>query len=470
MMKDEQWIPVSKNEEIEVEVIGFGSAGEGIAKVEGYTLFIKGGVPGDCLLVRVIKIKKRHGYAKLLRVLSESSKRKQPTCPAGQACGGCTLDHVAYDYQLFYKQQMIEEAFLRIGHFQKEELVPVILPIIGMDAPYAYRNKVQFPIRPRIGDSQPAIGFFAPGSHRLIERTDCQLQLPTVDQLAKQLQSLLIEYQVSAYDEKRGRGMARHCVIRYSAKQQQYHLMLVVNADYLSNCVRQVLIKLYQQNSNLAGVSVNYQTAQNNVIVGRQTKMVAGNQYLIDRIALEEISFDFRLSPTSFYQVNMYQTGPLYQTVLDLAKLTKDELVFDLYCGIGTISLFLASQAQAVYGIEVVAAAIDDAKQNAELNGCENAFFRVGQVERELEHLVVQGRQPDCVVVDPPRKGLASSVIDTLNQIQPSRIVYVSCNPATQARDCRLLVDGGGYQLKALRGVDMFGMGVHVETVALLSK
>ena len=464
-------VPVIKNQEIEMTIRDISAEGDGIGQFEGYTLFVPKALPGEVIRAKVLKAGSHFGYAKAEKILEVSPIRQEEDCPAGKLCGGCTLQHVKYEETLHLKRKQIQDCLERIGGFAGIE----VKPVLGMTHPMNYRNKVQYPIRQgKEGETQ--IGFFAPHSHRIIEAPTCCQQDPQTDTFLQAIRRMMETYKIPAYQEESGKGMLRHCVIRKSALHKTFHLTFVINAKTLLPHVKQAILNTFANDPNVSGVSINFHIEKNNVIMGRKTESLLGEPYVEDSIG----KFVFHISPNSFFQVNSVMTEVLYQTALEYAGLTGEERVFDLYCGIGTISLFLAEQAKEVIGIEIVPEAIHDAKENAKRNNIHNVEFYVGKAEEVFPKLYAAGRAADVLVVDPPRKGLEEAVIGTILAMRPKRIVYVSCNPATLARDVKRLTASDdkeqaeqaktAYRLEKVQGVDMFARGGHVEVVALLQR
>lgn len=456
--------PVKKNQEIELTIRDISTEGNGIGTYQAYTLFVPKALPDEVVRAKVLKVGTSFGYAKVEEILRPSPIRQEEDCPAGSLCGGCTLQHVQYPASLDLKRKHIQDCLERIGGFSQIR----VQATLGMKDPYHYRNKVQYPIR-QGKDGQIQIGFFAPNSHRIIEGPTCCQQDEWIGEILRQIRQMMEKWQLSPYCEEKHRGLVRHCVIRKSNQHGTFHISLVINAKQVPAPLGEGIVETFGQNPKIAGVSLNFHDQKNNVIMGRETIPVLGSLYIEDSIG----KFSFQISPNSFFQVNSVMTEVLYQKALEYANLSGQERVFDLYCGIGTISSFLAERAKEVIGVELVPQAIADAKENARRNGIGNADFYVGKAEEVLPKLYGQGKVADVVVVDPPRKGLEPVVIQTIRQIKPDRLVYVSCNPATLARDLRLLVgtdqDDIRYQVKEVQGVDMFARGGHVETVALLT-
>lgn len=505
-----------KNELVTVEITDIGTDGEGIGRADGYTLFVKGAVCGDVVMARVLKAKKTYGYAKIERLLTPSPDRAEPVCPVAGRCGGCQLAQMSYAAQLAFKENKVRACLERIGGISSakgREMVegndvPGFLPILGMESPAAYRNKAQFPVG-RDKDGHIVTGFYATHSHVIIPCEFCGIQNPVNEVICKTVCSHMEKYQIAPYDEAAHTGLVRHILTRVGAATGEVLVCLVLNgrelpkaeelAERLKAAVEgfdaarkkdrpgslpQSQPHLDSDDSDacgkngagigtrtaltLKGVCFNVNCKKTNVILGEEILPVWGDTYLTDYIG----AVSYRISPLSFYQVNPEQTKVLYEKVLEFAGLTGRETVWDLYCGIGTISLFLAASAKQVYGVEIVSQAIDDAKENALQNGIKNAEFFVGAAEDVLPAKYRESggsMRADIIVVDPPRKGCEESLLDTIAAMGPERIVYVSCDPATLARDVKYL-GGKGYGLVKVQPIDMFPFTVHVETVILLTR
>ena len=453
-----------KNDLVTVRIEDMGQNGEGIGKADGYTLFVKDTVIGDVIRAKVIKAKKNYGYGRLMEILTPSENRVEPRCPVARQCGGCQLQMLDYREQLRYKENKVKNDLQRIGGFEN----PPMEPIIGMEDPWRYRNKAQFPIGyDREGNL--VAGFYAGRTHTIIPCKDCLLGAPENRPVLEGVLDWMRENRIPAYDEADGRGLVRHVLVRRGFSTGEMIVCLVINGAELPAPER--LVSRLKKIKGMAGITFSSNTARTNVILGDNVSTVWGRPYITDCIG----PVKYRISPLSVYQVNPVQTKRLYETALEFAGLTGSETVWDLYCGIGTISLFLARQAGKVYGVEIVPQAIEDARRNAAENGIENAEFYVGKAEEVLPGYYARYEQKhgekahaDVIVVDPPRKGCEESLLETMVQMQPERIVYVSCDPATLARDLKYLC-GRGYELRRVRPADMFSMTVHVETVVLLS-
>ena len=448
-----------KNDILTVTIEDMGHDGEGIGKADGYTLFVKDAVIGDVIEAKIMKVKKNYAYARLMRILEPSPHRVEPVCPMARPCGGCQLQMMDYQEQLRFKQKKIEDNLRRIGGFEQ---IPME-PILGMEQPFRYRNKAQFPVGTD-KEGNLVTGFYAGRTHDIINNRNCYLGVEENRQVLDVVLGWMEEYGVPAYDEKTGTGLVRHILIRYGFKTGEMMVCLVINGERVPK--QEALVERLREISGMTSITTSTNQERTNVIMGSKIRTLWGTPYISDYIG----EVKYQISPLSFYQVNPVQTEKLYGTALEYAGLDGNETVWDLYCGIGTISLFLAQKAKKVYGVEIVPAAIEDARRNAELNGITNAEFFVGKAEEVLPEMYAKGEaRADVIVVDPPRKGCDAALLETVVKMQPERIVYVSCDSATLARDLKWLC-AEGYELKRVRGVDMFPMTGHVETVVLLSK
>ena len=447
-----------KNDVLTVKIEDMGHDGEGIGKCEGYTLFVKDTVIGDLAEVKVIKAKKNYGYARLMRLIEPSAHRVEPVCPVARPCGGCQLQMLDYEEQLRFKEKKIAGNLQRIGGMTE---IPME-PIVGMENPFRYRNKAQFPIG-QDRNGKLITGFYAGRTHQIMENRNCYLGVEQNEEILNRILAWMEENGVPAYNEETGKGLVRHVLIRFGFMTKEIMVCLVVNGKKLP--AEEKLIKSLTELEGMTSITLSANRERTNVIMGKEIRCLWGQGYITDYIG----TVKYRISPLSFYQVNPAQTEKLYGLALEYAGLTGNETVWDLYCGIGTISLFLAQKAKQVYGVEIVPAAIEDAKRNATLNHITNAEFFVGKAEEVLpEKYEKEGIYADVIVVDPPRKGCEESVLATMVKMQPKRIVYVSCDSATLARDLKYL-RGEGYEVKKVQGVDQFPHTVHVETVVLLS-
>lgn len=446
-----------KNDLLTVVIEDMGHDGEGIGKAEGYTLFIKDAVIGDTVEVKIMKAKKNYGYARLMRVLNPSPYRVEPKCPCARACGGCQLQFLSYEKQLEFKKNKVKGNLERIGGFGQVEIEKVI----GMEKPWRYRNKAQFPVG-KNKDGEIITGFYAGRTHSIIPNRNCYLGAEVNEEILNQVIAYMTDNHVEPYEEAGGKGLVRHILIRNGFKTGEIMVCIIANGRTLPKVNN--LIERLQTIPGMTSISLNVNTKRNNVILGDEVITLWGQETISDYIG----DIKFEISPLSFYQVNPVQTEKLYGTALEYAGLTGKETVWDLYCGIGTISLFLAQKAKQVYGVEIVPPAIEDAKRNARRNGIENAEFYVGKAEEVLpQKYEEEGIRADVIVVDPPRKGCEPEVLDTMLHMKPERIVYVSCDSATLARDLKILCEKE-YQIEKVAVCDMFGNSVHVETVCKL--
>ncbi len=443
-----------KNDEIIVTIERFGGEA-GIAHLDGMTLFVQGALPGETVAARAQKVKSTHAFLKTLRVLSPAAGRAEPPCPHYEKCGGCVCQHMTYETSLQMKREVVQDAMRRIGGLDVE-----VQPVLGMDDPWHYRNKTTLPIGGEKG--QPKIGFFAPRSHRIIDIEKCLIARPESDAAAAVLRKWMEKFLVEPYNEETHRGLVRHMMTRVSRAGQ---VMAVVIATGPLPHERELTAMLRAGVPGLCSLYLNVNRRNDNVILGSESHLIWGEPRLNDTLC----GLQYALSPQSFFQVNPTQTEKLYQTALDFAELTGNELVADLYCGAGTISLLLAKRAKHVVGIEIVPQAIRDAEENARVNGVSNAEFHAAAAEELLPQLVAQGLRPNVIVLDPPRKGCEEPVLRAIAEASPRRVVYVSCDPATLARDAKLL-SALGYRPDACQPVDMFCQTGSVETVCLLSK
>ena len=450
---------MKKDDLIELTIEDLGVDGEGIGKVDGMAIFVKDAVPGDRVQAKVMKMKKSYGYARLMQVLDPSPERTESRCAFARQCGGCQLQAMTYEAQLDFKAKKVWNHLIRIGG-----LTDLAKPeIIGMDDPWRYRNKAQFPFGTD-KEGNPVTGFYAARSHNIIPCTECWLGVEENKVILEKILDHLKTYHISTYDEVSGKGLLRHVLIRKGFTTGEVMVCLILNGRTMPKLTE--LVDSLREVPGMTSITINVNTKNTNVIMGTEMIFVWGQDYITDCIG----NIKYQISQLSFYQVNPVQTKKLYETALEYADLKGNETVWDLYCGIGTISLFLAQKAGKVYGVEIVPQAIHDARQNAKLNGIENAEFFVGKAEEVLpEKYEKEGIYADVIVVDPPRKGCDTAALETMVKMKPERIVYVSCDSATLARDVKWLGERG-YEVKKVKACDMFPGTVHVETVCLLSK
>ena len=461
---------IQKNQIFTVKITDMGTDGEGIGHLEdsdalsgnGYTLFVKDAVLGDTVRAKVVKPKKGYAFARLEEVLEPSPDRVEPVCAYARQCGGCQLQAVSYEKQLAFKDRKVKNNLIRIGGFAPDFVEEIMEEPVGMEHPFHYRNKAQFPVG-MDKNGRLIAGFYAGRTHTIIENRDCALGVAENKIVLDIVLDFCTEKKIPAYDETTGKGLLRHVLIRKGFSTGQIMVCLILNGSSFA-AEQELADRLFEKVSGMTSFSVNSNTERTNVIMGRKTRTIRGKDRIEDTIG----GLVFTISPQSFYQVNPVQTENIYSQALSYAGLTGNETVWDLYCGIGTISLFLARQAKQVYGVEIVPQAIDDARQNAVRNGIDNAKFYVGKAEEVLPHLYeTEGIFADVIVVDPPRKGCDEECLNTILKMRPKRLVYVSCDSATLARDLKYLCSQG-YELKCGRAFDNFPMGGHVETVCLL--
>ena len=521
---------MKKNDIFELEITDMGTDGEGIGHYDGMTFFVKDALIGDVITARVTKLKKNYGYARVEEIKTPSTFRIEPKCALHKRCGGCQIQALSYEKQLEFKNDKVRNNLMRIGGFSEDELSAKMAPPVGIDDPYRYRNKAQFPVG-RDKDGNIITGFYASRSHNIIPVDDCMLGVPVNKEILDIIKAWMNEYGIEPYDEVSRIGLVRHVLIRYGFTSKQIMVCLVINGDGLDlkrrvenvnvSCVASgkitdkrdrdrascnatdTLCERLSKIDGMTSISYNINKENTNVILGKKTVCIWGKPYIEDTIHLlsypdftpQGTGITYQISPQSFYQVNPKQTEKLYSTALEFAGLTGKESVWDLYCGIGTISLFLSQRAKKVYGVEIVPQAIDDAKNNAKINGITNAEFFVGKAEEVLPEFYADAKKnitkgseaikpevpaakytdeadmltPDVIVVDPPRKGCDEKCLDTMLKMEPQRIVYVSCDSATLARDLKILCEEK-YELVKWQAFDQFSHTGHVETVCLLSK
>ena len=520
---------MKKNDIFELEITDMGTDGEGIGHYDGMTFFVKDALIGDVITARVTKLKKNYGYARVEEIKTPSTFRIEPKCALHKRCGGCQIQALSYEKQLEFKNDKVRNNLMRIGGFSEDELSAKMAPPVGIDDPYRYRNKAQFPVG-RDKDGNIITGFYASRSHNIIPVDDCMLGVPVNKEILDIIKAWMNEYGIEPYDEVSRTGLVRHVLIRYGFTSKQIMVCLVINGDGLDSKRRvenvnvscadsgkitdkrdrdrasynatDTLCERLSKIDGMTSISYNINKENTNVILGKKTVCIWGRSYIEDTIHLlsypdftpQGTGITYQISPQSFYQVNPKQTEKLYSTALEFAGLTGKESVWDLYCGIGTISLFLSQRAKKVYGVEIVPQAIDDAKNNAKINGITNAEFFVGKAEEVLPEFYADAKKnitkgseaikpevpaakytdeadmltPDVIVVDPPRKGCDEKCLGTMLKMEPQRIVYVSCDSATLARDLKILCEEK-YELVKWQAFDQFSHTGHIETIVKLS-
>lgn len=451
-------VPIKKNDQIEVYFEDLTHDGSGVAKVDGYPLFVRNALPGEKGTIKVTKLNKGYGFGRLLTIDEKSSERMEPACPIYSGCGGCQLQHLSYEGQLKAKEKQVRDVLERIGKLENV----TVHPVLGMKDPWRYRNKAQVPI----GEQEGGLvgGFYKRRTHEIIDMDACLIQQQENDDVLQIVKDICGKYGIRAYNEKTHKGILRHVMIRTGNNTGEIMVVLITRTQDLPNR-KKIVDEIVAAVPHIKSIVQNVNTRRTNVIFGNETKVIWGEEFIYDTIG----KIKFAISARSFYQVNPKQTKVLYDQALAYAGLTGEETVIDAYCGIGTISLFLAQKAKKVYGVEIVPEAIDDARRNAQINGMTNVEFGVGEAEKVIPNWYKEGIKADVLVVDPPRKGCDESLLQTIIDMKPKKVVYVSCNPATLARDLRILEDGG-YQTIEVQPVDMFPQTVHVELVALMSR
>lgn len=446
--------PVQKNEYIELTFSDLTHEGDGVGKINGFPIFVPYGLPGERAKVKIVKVKKNLAYGRLIELYEKSDDRVEPPCEVFYQCGGCQIQHMTYERQLEMKRKQVQDVMNKIAHMPD---VPVH-PTIGMDEPWSYRNKAQMPVAMK--DGRVLTGFYQKRSHNIIQMDTCPVQNKANDRILREMRGIIEDLQIEPYDEIKHKGVIRHIVVRSGYHTGEIMVVVVTNTKELPK-KGELIDRIRELDSNIVGIVHNINPKRTNVIMGQESKLIWGKDVIIDKIG----DLEFEISAHSFFQVNPEQTEKLYEQTLKYAQLTGKETVIDAYCGIGSISLFLAQHAKKVYGVEVVPQAIDNAKENAKRNGLTNVEFYVGEAEKVMPWWRAQGLRPDVIVVDPPRKGCDEALLRAMIEMEPERIVYVSCNPSTLARDLRILAEGG-YETKEIQPIDMFPQSSHVECIS----
>ncbi|MCC3358813.1 23S rRNA (uracil(1939)-C(5))-methyltransferase RlmD [Bacillus sp. REN16] len=448
--------PVEKNTYYDVTFEDLTHDGAGVAKIEGFPIFVPNGLPDEKAKIKITKVQKSYGYGRIIELFEKSKYRVEAPCPIYKECGGCQLQHLSYEGQLASKQKQVQQVLARIGKLQNIK----VHPVLGMVNPWRYRNKAQVPVQDREGGL--VAGFYQQRSHEIIDMEACLIQQEKNDLVVQTVKAICENYGIKAYNEKNDKGTLRHIMARYGLISGEIMVVLITRTNELPH-KNKIITDITTQLPGVKSIVQNINPKQTNVIFGNETNVLWGEEYIYDNIG----DIRFAISARSFYQVNPEQTKVLYDKALEYAELTGEETVIDAYCGIGTISLFLAQNAKKVYGVEIVPEAIEDAKRNAALNNIHNAEFAVGEAEVVIPNWYKNGVKADVIVVDPPRKGCDEALLQTILKMKPKKVVYVSCNPATLARDLRILEDGG-YATVEIQPVDMFPHTVHCEAVAKL--
>lgn len=451
-------IPVEKNEYYDVKIESLTHDGLGVAKIDGFPIFVTNALVGEEVNLKITLVKKTYAFGRAVDIFVTSPNRVTPPCKIYKQCGGCQVQHLDYQGQLQMKHDTVVNQFKRIGHIEDAN----VLPTIGMEEPWRYRNKTQVPFGLNQGDV--VAGFYQKRSHEIIDMRHCLIQTDISDEIIHEMRDICRQFKIAPYNEQNNTGILRHVIVRVGFKTDEVMVILVTRKEKIINLDR-VVDRLTEKFPQIKVIAQNINPDITNAILGEKTNIIYGESYIYD----EMNGIRFAISPRSFYQVNPIQTETLYSKAVEFAQLTGEEVVFDAYCGIGTITLFLAQHAKKVYGVEIIPEAIEDAKMNAKLNGFENTEFAVGKSEDVIPAWIKDGIKPDVIVVDPPRKGCDKTLLDTMIEAAPNRIVYVSCDSATLARDVKILIEGG-YKLEVAQPVDMFPQTSHVECVAKLTK
>lgn len=448
---------VVKNEKYVVDIIDNGFEGEGIAKIDGLTVFVPGSIKGEKCEILIVKVLASHAYGKIVNIIEKSENRKESDCATYKRCGGCSLRHMTYESTLKLKRQVVQN-LVNKGLKKKVE----VLETIGMENPYNYRNKAQYPVGLN-SEGQPEVGVFAQRTHTIIPIQTCLIQTEISQKIAKTILNFVKEKNIQVYNEENQKGLLRHIVIKVGKYTNQVMCILVVN-DSKFNQEQELVKLLCEKYPEIKTIVKNINNKNTNVILGKENINLYGNGYIEDKLG----EYIFKISPMSFYQVNPVQAEILYTTAINQANLDKNDILFDLYCGIGTIGIFASKYVNKVYGIEIVPQAIEDAKENAKINDVKNIEFICGDVEVAFDELINKEKiVPSAIIVDPPRKGLDNKTVENIAKIKPAKLVYISCNPATMVRDLTKLENI--YNIKAIQPVDMFPWTAHIETVTVLT-
>ena len=449
-------IPVKKNQEYIVDIIDNGFEGEGIAKIDNFTIFIPNSIKGEKVKVLIVKVLSSHAFGKVIEILKKAESRTESDCHTYKRCGGCNLRHIQYSETLNMKRNAVQSLVNKTLETNIE-----VEETLGMEQPYHYRNKAQYPVGID-KEGKPVIGVFANRTHEIIPIENCLIQDEKTEEIAKYIVKYITENHISIYNEKTGKGLVRHIVTKIGKRTGEIMVILVINGKEFPK-EKQFAETLISKFPNVKTIVRNINEKNTNVILGEKNITIYGEGYITDKLG----ELTFKISPLSFYQVNPIQAERLYMIGVQSANITKEDTVFDLYCGIGTISLFMAKYAKKVYGIEIVKQAVEDAIENTKLNDIHNTEFIAGDVEEVLDDLINNKKIiPDIIMVDPPRRGLDKTSIQNILKIKPKKLVYISCNPATLVRDLKELEES--YEINSIKPVDMFPFTSHVEVCALL--
>lgn len=449
-------MPVEKNKEYVVEIIDNGFEGEGIAKINDFTIFVPNAIKGEKVKILIVKVLKSYGYGKIIDLLEKSIDRVKSDCNTYKRCGGCSLRHIKYEKTLEMKQNAVQSLVNKILKNKIE-----VQKTLGMENPYYYRNKAQYPVG-KNSEGKAQIGVFANRTHEIIPIQECYIQNKKSQEVAKFVIEFINANNISVYNEKTREGLVRHIVTKVGVKTNEIMCVLVINGKEIPK-EKELVTEVTKKFPEVKTIVKNINTQNTNVVMGKENIVIYGSGYIKDQLG----KYIFKISPHSFYQVNPIQAENLYNIGVQAANISKNDIVFDLYCGIGTISLFMAQYAKKVYGIEIVEQAIQDAKENAKINNIENAEFIAGDVENVLDDLIkIKKVIPDVIMIDPPRKGMDNKSVENILNIKPKKLVYISCNPATLVRDLAKFEEE--YEVKTIKPVDMFPFTSHVECVAVL--
>lgn len=451
---------VEKNMEYVMDIDGMGYEGEGVGKIDGFTVFVQGAIQGEKIKVKIVKVSKKFAYGRIEEIMKSSPERTEPVCSIYKRCGGCQLQHMSYEAQLDFKRRRVVDCLERIGKIHMGDVL--VHDTIGMDNPYRYRNKVELPVKCEKG--QVNIGFYARRTHEVIDMASCMIQDETADKIVEITRNWIYKFKVAIYDEKTGRGNLRSIMVRTGFSTEEVMVVLVTKSRQLAHA-GEFVDAIVSEVPDVKSIVQNVNKRRENVILGKECNILFGNDTISDYIG----KLKFEISPLSFFQVNPVQTEVLYKKALEYANLKQSDVVFDAYCGAGTISLFLSNGAKKVYGVEIVEKAIENAKENARVNKISNAEFITGKSEVVIPEMIGRGIKADVVVVDPPRKGCDESLLHAVAKMQPDRMVYVSCDPGTLARDLGIM-ETLGYKVVEVQPVDMFPETAHVETIVLIQR
>ncbi len=449
-------VPVEKNKEYEVNIIDNGFEGEGIAKIDDFTIFIPGAIKGEKIKILIVKVLSSHAFGKIIEIIEKSENRIEPDCATYKRCGGCNLRHIDYEETLNIKQNAVQSLVNKTLKNKVE-----VNKTFAMGNPYYYRNKLQFPVG-LDKNGEPVVGVYANRTHEIIPIKECAIQDQKSTKIAKYIIEIIKKYKLSVYNEKNRTGLIRHIVIKCAKSTNEYMVIIVINGEKIPY-EKEIIKELNEKFEFITSIVLNINKKNTNVILGNNNVTIYGKDYITDKLG----NYYFKISPLSFYQVNPVQAEALYNYAIEEAKITKNDIVFDLYCGIGTISIFMAKSAKEVYGVEIVEQAIEMAKENEKLNNIDNTKFIAGDTEKVLEDLINNKKViPDVIIVDPPRKGLDKTSIGNILKVKPRRVVYISCNPASLVRDLKMLEDM--YNINSIQPFDLFCFTNHVENVAVL--